>query len=119
DRAAKAQAEAARMHSDADALKETVAVAQEELAKLRGAAQAATEREERIAELEAKLLQQQQQKGKGESGDIERRSVAMSQRLSQLEAELERAKDDLKQANAEARKYRALAEAIDPPGDRK
>ena len=50
---------------------------------------------------------------------MERRSVQMVQRISLLEAELERAKDDVKQASAEARKYRALAEAIDPPADRK
>lgn len=117
---AMAQAEAARAHAEAEALKEGLEASRTELEKLQADQEKKTaqyeERERRIAELEAELMQLKSQGGS--KGDIERRAVQMSSRLAQLEAELERARDDVKQANAEARKYRALAEAIDPPSER-
>ena len=122
DAAAKAQAESARVHSDADALRERLDQTSEEMTKLLteiGRSQAAAaEKERRIAEIEGELIQVKAAKGKADTSDVERRSVQMAQRISLLEADLERAKDDVKQASAEARKYRALAEAIDPPADR-
>ena len=120
--AGKAQAESARVHSDADALRERLDQTSAELTRLLteiGRSQAAAaEKERRIAEIEGELIQVKAAKGKADTSDVERRSVQMAQRISLLEAELERAKDDVKQASAEARKYRALAEAIDPPADR-
>lgn len=115
-----AQAEAGKAHAQADALRERLEAADAELARMRAEAEKGSgqdkERERRIAELEAKLLEAKSQSES--TGEIERRTVAMSQKLAMLEAELERAKDDVKQASAEARKYRAMAEAIDPPTDR-
>jgi chromosome segregation ATPase len=120
--AGRAQAETARVHADADSLRErldqTSGEMQRLLAEAKRAQDLAAEKERRISELEAEILPLKSAKGRADSGDMERRSVQMSQRISVLEAELERAKDDVKQATAEARKYRALAEAIDPPADR-
>lgn len=122
--AAKAQADAARVHADADALRERLDRTNDELTRLlaeqKKAEEHAAEKEKRIADLEAELLPLKSgAKGAAAAAsDVERRSVQMSQRISLLEAELERAKDDVKQATAEARKYRALAEAMDPPADR-
>lgn len=115
-----AQAEAARAHAEADALSERLEKATAELAELKGDRSKlddqGTERERRIADLEARLLQLTA--AGDSSSEMERRSVAMSTKLAHLEAELERAQTDVKQATAEARKYRALAEAIEPPADR-
>jgi hypothetical protein len=88
------------------------------LTEIARATEQAAEKEKRIAEIEAQLLELKSSKNRADTADVERRSVQMAQRISVLEAELERAKDDVKQATAEARKYRALAEAIDPPADR-
>ncbi len=118
--AARAQAEAARVHAELDALKEQTEKSRQELEELRESSGKSesrdTERERRIAELEAKLLETESKRES--TGDIERRSVAMAQKMAMLEAELERARDEVKQATAEARKFRALAEAIEPPADR-